>query len=406
MKKRNIIIFAVASLLSLPAIAQQQVTGVVKNKQGNPVAGVAVIAVGNPAQKSITDANGFFTLNVDKGEYIELNYSDAVRKRVWVDHDNLTILLEQKDLLVENQSKIQSIREQTQAISTIKGEEISSKNSAVNVGNALYGMLPGLIVKQNTGWTDGATLMVRGGGSLTSTSPLVVVDGVPRSLNDLNMLEIESISVLKDGAATALWGTRGSNGVIVVKTKRGDYNSRHIDVSYTYGIGLPINQPEFVDGYTYARMKNEALYYDGLPLQYDRKALEAFQKGTDLDAYPNTDWSGIALRNHTNNHQLNFTFSGGGKKLRYYSAINYKNDYGILSDEVTKYSDRYNAQMKKFYLSARMNLDIDVTSYTKARLSMFGLLNQQNRPRTTEENIFLALFNVPSGAFPMKTTTG
>lgn len=406
MKKKEIIILAAASLLSLSATAQQQITGIVKNQLGNPVPGVAVTTVGNPAEKSITDANGVFTLEAKKGDYIELSYSNKSRKRIWIDNENLNILLNEQDLLIENHSNKHSKKELTQAISVLNGEEISSKNSTVNVGNALYGMIPGLIVKQNTGWTDGATLMVRGGGSLTSSSPLIVVDGVPRSISDLNMLEVESISVLKDGAATALWGTRGSNGVVVIKTKRGEYNSHHISANYTYGIGLPINQPEFVDGYTYARMKNEALYYDGLPLQYDRSALEAFRNGTDPDAYPNVDWLGTALRNHTNNHQLNLTFNGGGNKLRYYSAIDYKNDYGILSDEVAKYSDRYNAQMKKFYLSARVNLDIDITQYTKAKLSMFGLLNQQNRPRTSEDNVFASLFNTPSGAFPMKTTTG
>jgi len=396
---------AVTGFFSLSVIAQQKVTGIVKDAQGVPVMGALVSVIGNPAQKSITDQKGLFTLEVEKGTYIEVVYADGQKKRMWVDSPSMDISLDKQSLLTDNRGEVQPVEGQTQAISVASGKELKS-NSTFNVGNALYALLPGLEVQQNTGWTDGATLRVRGGASLSATSPLIVVDGIPRSLDYLNMLEVESVSVLKDGAATALWGTRGANGVVVIKTKRGQYNTRDIDVNYTYGMGLPINQPDFVDGYTYAIMKNEALYYDGLPLQYDQVALDKFRDGSDRDAFANTDWLGTALRNHTVNNQLNLSFRGGGKRVRYYSAINYKNDYGILSKDVAKYSERYDAQMKKYRLDARMNLDIDVTDYTKVALSVFGLMHENTRPRTTEENIFAGLFHVPSGAFSMKNSTG
>lgn len=405
MKKRYISVLAVASLLSLSAMAQQKITGVVKDTQGAPVLGAVVAAVGDPARHAVTDINGLFTLEANQGDYLEVSYADKQKKRVWVKGEKLEVALDGQSLFVENRGRVQATGDQTQAIATLSGEQLRS-NSTFNVGNALYGLIPGLIVKQNTGWTDGATLQVRGGASQTGNTPLIVVDGVPRTLDYLNMLEVENISVLKDGAATALWGTRGANGVVIVTTKRGQYNSRDIDVNYTYGIGLPVNQPEFVDGYTYALMKNEALYYDGLPAKYDAPALEAFRNGTDPDAFANVDWLDHALRNHTENHQLNLTFRGGGQKLRYFSAINYKNDQGILSDRAAHYSDRYDAQMKKYRLDARINLDIDVTRYTQVGLSLFGLLHENNRPRTTESDLFTGLYNVPSGAFPLRTATG
>lgn len=405
MKKKYISVLALACLFSASALAQQKITGVVKDAQGQPVLGALVTAVGHPAEKSITDQEGVFTLNANQGEYIEVVYADSQKKRFWIKGETLEICLEDLDAYTENRSKLQSGREQTQAISSLSGEEIAN-NSTFNVGNSLYGMLPGLIVKQNTGWTDGATLMVRGGGSQSSQSPLIVVDGIPRTLNYLNNLEVESISVLKDGAATALWGTRGANGVVVVTTKRGQYNQRDIDVNYTYGMGLPINQPEFVDGVTYAQMRNEALYYDGLSLEYDATAFEAFRNGSNPDAFPNVDWLGTALRDYTTNHQLNLTFRGGGKRVRYYTAINYKNDHGILDKDLVTSTGRFDAQFKKYRLDARMNLDIDVTDYTRVSLNMFGLLHENNRPRVTEDNVFTALFNVPSGAFPIRTTNG
>ncbi len=394
-----------AGLFSLSAMAQQTVTGIVQDRYGIPMKGVAVSTVGTPVNKVITDENGTFAIKADEGDYIEVRYADGKARRVWVSGNSIEIRLTDMDFLVENRGVDQTEREQTQAVATISGDMLRT-NSSPNLTNALNGLFPGLMVKQNTGWTDNASLTVRGGGSLRGAEPLVIVDGIPRPLEYVNMDEVESISVLKDGAATALWGLRGSNGVIVVKTKRGQYNTKSMNVNYTFGMGMPINQPEFVDGYTYAQMKNEALYYDGLDLQYDKVALDAFRDGSRPDLYANTDWMSEALRNHTTNHQLNLSFRGGGKSLRYFALINYKNDQGILNKNLTQSSERYDSQMKKYDLNARINLDIDITSTTTATLSMFGMLREENRPRTTEGNIFSYLYNTPSAAFPVHTTSG
>lgn len=404
MKKKYICSLGTACLLSLSAMAQQTITGTVKNSSNLPMLGVSVSVVGNPGKATITDENGVFEIEAEKGEYLELVYADKYKKRIWINGDAMNILLDESDVSTENRGVTYTDTKGTQAISIVSSEVVGN-NSMRDLSNALYGLIPGLMVTQNTGWTDGATLKVRGGGSLNGTEPLVVVDGIPRDMKYLNIADVETVSVLKDGAATALWGTRGANGVIMVTTKRGQYSERDIDINYTYGIGLPINQPEFVDGYTYARLKNEALQYDGLPLQYDKNALAAFRMNSNPDLYPNVDWQDEALRNHSVNNQLNITFRGGGNKMRYYSTINYKNDYGILDNSLTE-SERYNSQMKKFDLNARINLDVDITPYTRASLSMFGLLNEENRPNVSEDDLFSSLYNIPSSAFPVHTSTG
>lgn len=405
MKKKYISAFAAACLFSVTAMGQQKISGVVTDAQGEPVAGALVSKVGKFWEKSITDQQGAFTLDAEEGDYIEVVYADSKKRRVWVKGSSLSICLDDVDRLTDNRGQVLAGRQQTQAIAVLDGDRLRS-NSTFNVGNALYGLMPGVIVEQTTGWMDGATITVRGGGSQSSQSPLIVVDGIPRTLNYLNMLEVESVSVLKDGAATALWGTRGANGVVMVTTKRGQYNKRSIDVNYTYGMGLPINQPEFVDGRTYAMMRNEALYYDGLPMEYDPTALEAFRTGSNPEMFPNVDWMDEATRNYTTNHQLNVNFRGGGKRVRYYSAINYQNDQGILDKDLVNSTGRFDAQMKRYRLDARMNLDVDVTQYTRFALSMFGLLQKDNRPNITEDQIFGNLYNVPSGAFPLRTTNG
>lgn len=294
-----------------------------------------------------------------------------------------------------------SIARKTQAVSTISADEIS-KNATPNVSNTLYGLLPGLSVMQQTGWTDDAATLLRG-----YNNPLIVVDGFARPLSYLNTAEIESVTVLKDGAATAVWGTRGANGVILITTKRGEYNTKmQIDASYKFGMDFPINQPKFANGYEYASALNEALYYDGLEPQYTREELDAFRNGSNRDLYADTDWMKEGLRKHTISNQLDISFHGGGKRLRYFTLLSYKNDYGILNETYAKYSDRYTAQMRKYELGLRMNIDVDITPTTLAQFSMLGQLRERKRPNTSEYDLFAGLFNTPSGAFPMQTSNG
>ncbi len=297
-----------------------------------------------------------------------------------------------------------SEQQKTQAVSTVYADELE-KNATVSPYNAIYGLLPGLSVMQNTAWdTEKSRLNVRGRGSLNGAAPLVVVDGFVRPMEFINLSEIESISVLKDGAATALWGGRGANGVIVVTTKRGMYEKKDIQVNYKYGMGLPVNQPEFADAYTYAQARNEALKNDGLQPDMD---VEGFHKeaGTS-DLYPDVDWQKEALRDHTTNHQLDILFRGGSKRLRYFTALNYKNDMGLLSTKYTDYTERYNSQMKKYFLNLRMNLDVDVSEVTRLKLSMLGMLRETKRPYANETTLFGLLYNTPSAAFPLKTREG
>lgn len=291
----------------------------------------------------------------------------------------------------------------TQAVSTIYSDEIE-KNATFSPYDVLYGLLPGLTAMQNTGWDNSnSRLNIRGRGSLNGAAPLVVVDGFVRKMEYINLSEIESISVLKDGAATAIWGGRGANGVIVVTTKRGEYNKRNIQVNYKYGIGLPINQPKFANSVDYAKAYNEALINDGLEPVMD---VAGFESGEPADLYPNVDWMKEGLKGHSDSHQLDFLFHGGGKSVRYFTAINYKYDNGILNPEYTDYTGRYNSQYKKYFLNLRMNLDVDITSKTKLKLSMLGLLRETKQPSTSQANLFKLLFNTPSAAFPIKTSNG
>lgn len=160
------------------------------------------------------------------------------------------------------------------------------------------------------------------------------------------------------------------------------------------------------DAYTYAMAQNEALHYDGLPLQYTAKQLENFKQGTNPNFYPNTDWVKEGMRDFSQNNQFNIMVRGGGQRVRYMALLDYKNEFGLLNEDYTHYSDRYNSQIRNYELDLRINLDVDVTPATKVKFSLYGIIAEDKRPNTGIDAIFQNLYNVPSAAFPIKTANG
>lgn len=297
---------------------------------------------------------------------------------------------------------VHRIKESTAATAVITSEELLHRTS-INASNALYGLVPGLQVLQNASnaWSDGASLLIRGVGTMGSKTPLILVDGFERSMNYLNTQEIESVTVLKDAVSTSLYGVKGANGVILIKTKRGNTAAPEINFSYQFNMGTPRRLPQFVDGHTYAQALNEGLENDGLPHRYDAKELKAFQEGTYPDMYPNVDWMNEAIRDHSYGNNVTFSARGGGEYVKYYTQLNYLDDRGIL--QPTNLTDGYSTQFKYSQMNIRTNLDIKLSNTTQVKLNMFGNFSEHNRPGKAADDIFGALYQVPSGAFPLRT---
>ena len=298
------------------------------------------------------------------------------------------------------------LEESTTSTAFTTGNMVSHKTS-INPSNTLYGLVPGLQVLQNAGyaWGDNATLYVRGLSTLTeNNNPLVLVDGFERELDYITADEIEKVTVLKDAVSTALYGVKGANGVILISTKRGTQSKPRIDFSYEFNMGIPQHLPDFVDGYTYAEALNEGLRNDGLSERYSVKELDAFRNHTYPEVYPDVDWIDETLRNRSYGHNVTFSASGGGEYVKYYTQLNYISNSGIFKpvDE----NDGYSTQMKYSRLNVRTNLDIKVSNTTSAKLNVFANFNEQNRPSKNNEEIFGALYQVPAGAFPVKTSNG
>ena len=403
--KKYLYIIGLTFICSLSAMAQRTITGVVKDASGNPLSGVKISKIGEFRHNAVTDDKGVFSLDVEEGEYVELNYMDLLMKRVKVEGENLDIVLDMKrDEAVDLGFMKRTEETQTQSVSAIFADDFyKNATSVTKMNNSLYGLLSGLNLMQNVGWDANADWRVRGQGGLEGAAPLIVVDGFRRALDNISLEEIESIQVLKDGAATALWGTRGANGVVLINTKRGKYNSFDIDINYRHGFELPINKIEMADAYTYAMAQNEALYYDGLPLQYTRHQLEQYKNGTNPYYYPNVKWFDEGTRNFSENNEFNISLRGGGQRLRYLALLDYKNAFGLLNENWTNYNDRMNTQIRNYELRLRMNLDADITPSTKMKFDLFGTITEDKRPNTDINTIFQNFYKVPAAAFPVKT---
>ncbi len=387
--KKTIYMLGFVVGLSITANAQKTIIGTVKDQEGNALIGALIYQVGSSSISTRSDVDGAFILETGDCDLIEVNYVDAKSKRIAVPGKgrvNVEIVLDKASAVVNMGNATTTESRRTQAVKMVNSDEIM-KNSSLNAADALLGTAP---------------LAIRG-----QSSALVIVDGFPRSWEYLVKEEIESVTVLKDAAATALWGARGANGVIVVTTKRGRYNSRQFDVNYTYGIGLPINLPQMADAPSYAKAVNEALTYDGLPLRYDQSAIDAFSSGNgDPDIYPDVDWMKEGLSDYTKTHQLNVSYRGGEENVRYFVSIDYKNDGGILDSRWAEHDDRFSAQLKNVSLSGRLNLDFDVTKTTLAKLTMLARLHEYKRPNYAEASLFRQFVAIPAVSFPIFTQSG
>ena len=292
------------------------------------------------------------------------------------------------------------------AMSTVTSETLE-KSTVTNAGNALFGRLPGLIVSQNGGepGNDAPGFIIRGVTSYTGSSgPLIVVDGFQRSIAQLIPEEIESVSVLKDAAATAMYGIKGANGVILVTTKRGIRSAEKIGVSVTTGIQEPTRLPNFVNSYNYAKLHNEALANDGRPPLYSADDIQKYKDGSDPYFHPDVKWLDEILRKSSPLMQAGVTFTGGSESVRHFVMVNYMVNQGLLKN--TNWNDGYSTDAKFHRLNFRSNLDINVTKHLVASLDIGASIEHRNDPGTSIGTIFSNIYTYVPNMFPVLNPNG
>ena len=288
-------------------------------------------------------------------------------------------------------------------INASEGSRLFDKSPETDISNALYGQFSGLLVKTGSSVYDSNQSKLKLALRLHGHSPLVLVDGFPREVDDLMGLEIESVSVLKDAAASALYGVKGANGIVSITTKRGKDSPLKVTAKYQYGLQTMFRTPEFADAYTYGFLMNEARTLDGLPVKYDESELFALYSGQYPYAYPNVDWWNEVFRDHGDNHRAQFTFQGGNRNFRYFAAVDYlKEDF--LYKKATA-DDRYNANHYDNRLGIRANVDVNITESTSMKVGVMARLGEFNKGNYSSR-IEKTLYSLPSAAFPVKQADG
>lgn len=293
----------------------------------------------------------------------------------------------------------------TGAVSVITANQLN-RRSAKNIGNSIIGEGSGLTSLQNPGTyaSQNPTFYVRGLQTMNgNTAPLCVVDGIERDITFISPEEVESVSILKDAVATALYGHKGVNGVVLVTTKRGKYNSRSITFSYDHVFNNLAYRPKFVDGYTYGLAINEARANDGLGARYNAQELNALKTGQYPYLYPNVNWVDEVFDNHGAGNKYNVQFRGGTERFRYYTMLDLVTDNGFIKRP--NQNEGYSTQDKFSRGNMRMNLDIDLTPTTLVKVNILGSIAETNMPGN-QANLWDMVFTVPSAAFPIKSETG
>lgn len=415
MKKYKILALAIFACVTLNGWAQSEdnVTGRVLDEKGKPVAGALVSVEENPLVRVATDKNGRFEITAVKGSRLKVQTGDDAMKVVKIENGSeLTVVMDYSSEKVNYGFGLQQTNaESTGAVSTVYAENID-KSSAFSIGNSLYGNVLGLTTMQSTGvvWEQMPSMYIRGLKTLNGNNGiLLVVDGLERdnnwqALKYITPEEVESVSVLRDAAALALYGYRGVNGVVNIVTKRGKYDTREINFSYDHAFNYMTRKPELADAYTYASALNEALTNDGKQVRYSQNELNAFKNGTSPYLYPNVNWWEEVFRDRGASDIATLSFRGGSTKMRYYTMMNLQNNRGFIKNFDTNAD--YSTQEKYSKANFRTNLDIDLSPKTKMQANIMGILNEFSRPGMGSDNLISKLYKLPSAAFPIRTESG
>ena len=361
------------------------VKGTVKDSFG-PIIGASVVIKGTTTG-AVTDMDGNFSLNVPQGKTLVVSYIGFAEQEIlYKGQAHLDITLEED---VQTLEEVQVIAYGTTKKVTVTGSMSSIntddllKTPASSMANALTGKVTGLSSIQSTGQpgADDPSIYVRGVGSLNpgQSTPLMLVDGVERSFFQLDPNEVEDITILKDASATAVFGVRGANGVIIVTTKRGKEGPARINFSTSVAVQQPTRMPKFANSYDYASQYNQAQLLDGVEpgsLAFSDEALEAFRTHSNPIAYPDMDWVDMIVKNSALQTQHNLTISGGTKNIRYFTSLGVFTQDGLFKS----FEDDYNSNFRYNRYNYRVNLDIDVTKTTSMKINLGGRVNNKRSP--------------------------
>ena len=376
-----------------------RITGVVRDQNNDPLIGVTIRIKARPNIGTATDINGKYLLDVYPDEVLEFSYVGYKSQDVSVAGQEIVdVVMLQNDAILDAVEVVgYGVQKKTSVIGS--QQTIATKELKVPVANltqGLAGRVSGLVSVQRTSEPgfDDADIYIRGISTLTASmsAPLTLVDGVPRSFSNVDPEDIESFSILKDASATAVYGVRGANGVIIINTKSGLKGRPKFSVRYTEGLTKPTKITDFADGATYMEMSNEASLTRGGGKLYSQEIIDKTRRGEDPYLYPDVDWMKQILRNFSRNRSANVNVQGGSDKAVYYIGLAYYDENGMYKD--TKLSD-YNSNTYYRRYNVTTNLTLNPFRTTEIKLGIQGYLANANYPASSQASIFESAYFTP-----------
>jgi TonB-linked SusC/RagA family outer membrane protein len=380
------------------------IKGVVYDEFGKPLSG-AIISSEKGRNHASTDETGAYTITVNDGSsYIEFSFLGYANKRAVLGEKNdinanLRLDASNRDEQIQLGYTSTSRNNLTGSVATVSGEELK-KSPVANNSLTLEGRLPGLFTKVTATELSRSTtgLYVRG----QSTQPMLIVDGVSTNYKTIQTLdyisadEIESITILKDASAEALYGIQGSNGVIVVTTKRGKQSKLKMNVRFDESVQQVTTKPTFISSAEYATLRNEASINDGGSAIYSDEAIAKFKSGADPILYPNTNWYDLFMNKYAQMQRLNLSAQGGNNRLQYYTNINLMNQGSQFKTDHPAYSSNEHFS----WINFRSNLNAELNTYLSAHLDLSGNIKHERTPGSSFSNdVYDNIFQIPSAIY-------
>jgi TonB-linked SusC/RagA family outer membrane protein len=370
------------------------IRGKIIDQNGQPLAGATVLIEGT-TKGVVSDSEGYYVIEAKKGDVLVFSFIGFQDQQVTVaDKEAIDIVMIEESTVLDEAVVVgmgtQKKASVVGAISSIKTEEIVAPQRSLV--SALSGRIAGATIVQRSGEPgyDDASFWIRGISSFgASQKPLILVDGVERDMNNLMVEEIESISLLKDASATAVYGVRAANGVVLVTTKKGVAQKPVIDVKLEYGASDLPHMPKLLDGGNYARLYNEAFGAEN----YSEEFIEYTESGVNRFLYPNVDWFDVIFKKWSTNTNANISIRGGGERARYFLNAGYFADYGNLKDYgLNDYPSNINVKRYNF----RSNIDVSITKSTTLNLEIGANLTDLHEPGVGNRTLYSTWFGSPS----------
>lgn len=398
------------------AYAQTGLTfaGTIIGEDGYELIGVTITVKERPSTGTVSDIDGKFRLTgIPRNATLVISYVGYRSQEIKVTEskERQSIVLKQD---ISELDEVVVVGRGTQRKVSVVGAVTAVSPAtlqvpATSVSNMLQGRVPGIIGVTRSGepGNNFSEFWVRGISTFgANASALVLVDGVEGDLNTLDPADIESFSILKDASATAVYGVRGANGVVIVTTKRGKAGKLSINFKTNATYSYSPRMPEYVDATEYAQLANEARAARGYDPVYSPTEIELFRTGLDPDLYSNVNWRDVILKNHVWNNQHHLSMSGGGTNARYYMSIGIQNSEAVFKQD--KSASEHNTNVDYHKYNFRANVDANITKSTVFSLNMETVITKRNSPGYGDDNnaLWRAQSNLPATMVPVRYSDG